>query len=167
MSLSTEFISQAVFRLYEESVPRLLKCVQEVSDEQLWWRPNDSSNSIGNLVLHVTGNVNQWINAGLGGDDDTRVRQAEFDNRGEIVRVEMVECMDAVMSRAKQVLHGLRESDLLKIHSVQGYKETGVSVVLHVVEHFSYHVGQMTYIVKSVKDIDTGYYSGGNLGATE
>ena len=167
MSLSTEFISQAMFRLYEESVPRLLKCVQEVSDEQLWWRPNDSSNSIGNLVLHVTGNVNQWINAGLGGDDDIRVRQSEFDNRGEIGRVEMVKRLDAVMSRAKQVLQELQESDLLKIYSVQGYKETGVSIVLHVVEHFSYHVGQMTYIVKSVKDIDTGYYSGGTLDATE
>ena len=117
--------------------------------------------------MHLTGNVNQWINAGLGGDDDTRVRQAEFDNRGEIGRVEMVECLDVVMIRAKQVLQELQESDLLKIYSVQGYKETGVSIVLHVVEHFSYHVGQMTYIVKSVKDIDTGYYSGENLDATE
>jgi uncharacterized damage-inducible protein DinB len=118
-------------------------------------------------VLHVTGNVNQWINAGLGGDEDTRVRQAEFDDRGEIGRVEMVERLDAVMSRAKQILQELREIDLLKIYSVQGSKETGVSIVLHVVEHFSYHVGQMTYIVKSVKDIDTGYYSGKNLDATE
>ncbi len=164
--VSQEFIDQAIFRLYEESVPRLLKCVEEVSDEQLWHRANDNSNSIGNLVLHLTGNVNQWINTGLGGDDDQRIRQAEFDNRGDIERTELLERLDVVMVRAKQVLKGLPESDLTKVHSVQGYEESGISIVMHVVEHFSYHVGQITYIVKSTKDIDTGYYSDNDLNVT-
>ena len=165
-NLTQEIIKQAIFRLYEESIPRLLKCVREVSDEQLWHRANEHSNSIGNLVLHLTGNVNQWINSGLGGDEDNRVRQAEFDNRGEIGRVEMTAHLDSVMNRAKEVLQGLQESNLLSIHRVQGYEETGVSIVMHVVEHFSYHVGQMTYMVKILKDIDTGYYAADDLNVT-
>ena len=166
MTISSEFVSQSINQLYEESIPRLLKCVGEVSDEELWWRANDNSNSIGNLVLHLTGNVNQWINTGLGGDADNRVRQEEFDNRGSISRVDILKQLDAVMVRAKQVIEGLKEDDLTNIHPVQGFQESGISIVLHVVEHFSYHVGQMTYIVKSLKDIDTGYYSGKDLDIT-
>ena len=160
------FIEQAICRLYKESLPRLLKCVQEVSDDRLWYRPNDNSNSIGNLVLHLTGNVDQWINTGLGGDTDKRVRQTEFDARGSIERGEMLARLDAVMKRAEEVLKGLEPEKLLMVHDVQGYTETGISIIMHVVEHFSYHVGQTTYIVKSTKDIDTGYYSGENLDIT-
>ena len=164
--LTTEFIHQAIFRLHEESIPRLLKCVGEVSHYQLWYRSNENSNSIGNLVLHLTGNVNQWINTGLGGDKDSRQRQAEFDTRGGIERGAMLEELDIVMKRAKEVISGLSSEDLVKVYKVQGFEETGMSIVIHVVEHFSYHVGQMTYIVKSVKDIDTGYYSGKDLSVT-
>ena len=165
--LSSEFVQQAIIRLYDESVPRLLKCVGEVSEDELWYRANDNSNSIGNLVLHLTGNVNQWINTGIGGDEDTRERQSEFDTRGGIDRAEMLKKLDRVMTRAKVVLNGLNSEYLLNVYKVQGFEETGMSMVLHVVEHFSYHVGQMTYIVKSVKNIDTGYYSDNDLDITE
>ena len=117
-------------------------------------------------MLHLTGNVNQWINTGLGGDKDSRQRQAEFDARGRIERGAMLEELDIVMKRAKEVISGLSSEDLVKVYKVQGFEETGMSIVIHVVEHFSYHVGQMTYIVKSVKDIDTGYYSGKDLETT-
>jgi len=162
-NLTKELINQAICRLYDESLPRMIKCVEEVSDEELWHRHNQNCNSIGNLVLHLTGNVNQWINTGLGGDKDDRERQAEFDNRGEISRVEMVARLNAVMERAKEVLKGMQENTLLSLHSVQGFEETGVSIVIHVVEHFSYHVGQITYIVKFLKEIDTGYYQDDDL----
>jgi len=166
--LTAVFIEQALFRLFEESLPRLLSCVDEVSDEQLWYRPNDNSNSIGNLVLHLTGNVNQWINTGLGGDQDNRDRQSEFDERGSSKpRKVMIEELSMVMDRAREVLTELSSDELLSIHTVQGYKESGISIVMHVVEHFSYHVGQATYIVKSVKNIDTAYYSGEDLDITE
>ncbi|MBN4072132.1 DUF1572 family protein, partial [Flavobacteriales bacterium AH-315-E23] len=110
--------------------------------------------------------IGQWINTGLGGDVDNRTRQEEFDNRGEVSREEMLKGLSSVMDRAREVINGLGEKDLLAIHSVQGYRETGVSIIIHVVEHFSYHVGQVTYIVKSLKDIDTGYYSGKDLKTT-
>jgi len=165
--LTQEFIRQAIFRLFDESVPRLKICVDKVSEEQLWYRPNDNSNGIGNLVLHLTGNINQWINTGLGGDSDSRDRQSEFDERGSVQKAEMLEQLDKVMDRAREVITALDADDLTSVHRVQGFEETGLSMVMHVVEHFSYHVGQMTYIVKSINDIDTGYYSGKNLDATE
>jgi uncharacterized damage-inducible protein DinB len=167
MSLSQEYISQAIRRIYEESIPRLLQCVNEVNDEQLWWRPNENSNSIGNLVLHLTGNVNQWINSGLGGDADTRTRQSEFDNRNKLDRAVLINDLNLVMERAREVIVQLGPTDLQDTYKVQGFTESGASILMHVVEHFSYHVGQMTYIVKSVKDIDTGYYSGEDLNNTE
>lgn len=166
-SLTKEFIEQAITRLYEESVPRLKICVEKTSDDQLWYRANDNSNSIGNLVLHLTGNVNQWINTGLGGDDDNRNRQAEFIEQGGIERSEMLTHLDLVMNRAKTVISDLSPEQLVAVHTVQGFKETGLSIIMHVVEHFSYHVGQITYIVKSLKDIDTGYYSDKDLNVTE
>jgi uncharacterized damage-inducible protein DinB len=166
MSLGKEYISQVNRRMFTESVPRLLHCIEEISDEQLWWSPNENSNSIGNLVLHLTGNINQWINSGLGGDEDTRTRQSEFDNRKDLDRAELIDDLNLAMDRARQVIEQLEPADLQTTYKVQGFTESGVSILMHVVEHLSYHVGQVTYIVKYLKNIDTGYYAGDDLDVT-
>jgi len=166
MSLGQEYTSQAIRRIYEESMPRLLQCIKEVNDEQLWWRPNENSNSIGNLVLHLTGNVNQWINASLGGDEDTRTRQSEFNNRKDLGRAELINDLNLVMERARQVIDQLDPADLQTNYKVQGFTESGAAILMHVVEHLSYHVGQITYIVKYLKNIDTEYYTGEDLDVT-
>ncbi len=137
-----------------------------LTNEEVWLRPNESSNSIGNLILHLCGNVRQWILSGLGKLPDRRIRQSEFDERGPIPHVELMNQLKVLKEEVEVVLGNLKPEDLIAQHSVQGFEENGVSIVVHVIEHFSYHTGQITYQVKAIKNVDTGYYSGLNLDTT-
>ena len=157
------FISEIKRRLFEESQVRLERCLNELSEADIWWRPNENSNSVGNLVLHLSGNARQWILAGLGGALDQRRRQTEFDERGPIPRAELIQKVRDVMSEIDEVLDRLKPEDLERPIVVQGFDETGLSILIHVVEHFSYHVGQMAYIVKARLDKQTNFYGGINL----
>ena len=155
---------QVRVRLFEEGVPRIKKCLAQLSDEEIWHRPNENLVSIGNLVLHLCGNVRQWIVAGLGKRKDTRTRQIEFDTVGPVSVEKMLADMGKVMMEVEEVLTEISPDDLLKKRKVQGiYDETGVSILVHVVEHFSYHVGQITRDTKMIRNIDIGYYAGLDL----
>lgn len=157
------FTTEIKRRLFEESQTRLERCLNELSEEDIWWRPNENSNSVGNLVLHLCGNARQWILSGLGGALDHRKRQAEFDERGPIPRAELTLKVQQVMKEIDEVLDRLSTQDLERPIQVQGFQETGLSILIHVVEHFSYHVGQMAYIVKARLDKQTNFYGGINL----
>lgn len=163
--LTTAFIAEIKRRLFEENVPRLKKCLSELTTEQIWYRPNNSSNSIGNLVLHLQGNVRQWVIAGLGKNPDVRKRQEEFDEKGPVSTEKMLTDLDNLMIEVNTILNKVKATDLLEVRNVQAYKESGLSILVHITEHFSYHVGQMTYIVKMLKDKDMGYYDGHDLEA--
>ena len=164
-SFRDAFIEETKRRLFGECVPRLKKCLRELSEAQIWYRPNEHSNSVGNIALHLCGNVRQWIIAGLGRQEDVRKRQQEFDERGPIPTEILIQKVDQLMLEVNQVLDATTAEELLTKRMVQKiYEETGLSILVHVVEHFSYHVGQVTYVVKMLKDMDTGYYAGQNLG---
>jgi len=164
-ALTNAFIAEIKRRLFGENIPRLKKCLEKLSDEQIWYRPNNSSNSVGNLVLHLHGNVRQWVVAGLAENRDVRERQKEFDEKGPVPREQMIANMDKLMMEVDQILNQVSSKDLLAIRNVQGYQESGLSILVHITEHFSYHVGQVTYIVKMLKDADMGYYEGHDLNA--
>ena len=147
-------------RLMDEGVPRIKQCLTELSPHEIWLRPNENSNSVGNLVLHLCGNVRQWIVSGLGGLPDTRDRASEFNENGPLSSQELEALLESVMAEVNNVLDSLNTDQITQPIIVQGFEETGLSVLVHVVEHFSYHVGQITYFVKWKKDIDTAYYEG-------
>ena len=151
-------------RLLDESVPRLEKCLHDLTLAEIWHRPNAHSNSVGNLVLHLCGNVRQWIIAGIGGAVDQREREGEFTSDEQFTAAELLQQVNAVMAEVELVLQQLRPQDVLQIRAVQCYEETALGILIHVVEHFSYHVGQITYVVKLQKDKDMGYYAGLDLG---
>lgn len=153
--------AEAVRRL-REGQERIHRCVGMLDDHQLWHRPNAHVVSVGNLVLHLAGNVGQWINATLGAAPDLRQRQQEFDTR-RMDRRALLDRLDSTLVRALEVVQGLGPAELARTWAVQGFRETGVAIVLHVVEHFSYHVGQITLHTKSLLDADTGYYAGLDL----
>ncbi|HOY16204.1 MAG TPA: DinB family protein [Haliscomenobacter sp.] len=157
------FTTEIKRRLFEESQVRLERCLNELSETDIWWRPNENSNSVGNLVLHLCGNARQWILTGLGGATDQRKRQAEFDERGPVSRAELIQKVQQLMSEINVVLDRLTPADIERPIVVQGFNETGMSILIHVVEHFSYHVGQMAYIVKARLDKPTNFYGGINL----
>ena len=150
----TYLISEVRRRLIGECQERTLKCLHLLSNEEIWFRPNSESNSVGNLVLHLCGNIKQW----LLGEDDVRTRQAEFDEQGPIDKAVLKQMIVDLMEHSERILENCMVEDLLKEYRVQGFHENGISILIHITEHFSYHVGQITYYVKARKSIDVGYY---------
>jgi uncharacterized damage-inducible protein DinB len=160
------FLSEIRRRLLDESVPRLRRCLDLLDDEQIWWRPNAASNAVGNLVLHACGNANQWIVHALGGARDHRRRQAEFDERGPLPRAQLLERLATTAADVAAVLDRIDSAALVGLHPVQGYEETGVGILVHVAEHFSYHVGQVGTLTKLLTAKDLGYYRHQDLDVT-
>ena len=153
-------------RLFDESFPRIKKCLNQLTEEETWHCPNEQTVSVGNLVLHLCGNARQWICGGMGNQPDTRVRQKEFDETGPLPKETLIQLLDTTQKDLLPILEKLMEADLLREYSVQGFTETGVAILIHVVEHFSYHTGQITWFVKAGKNIDMKYYDGINLDKT-
>lgn len=152
------FLQHSRSKLLEQHWPRMRQCVESLSDEQIWWRPNEASNSIGNLLLHLNGNVGQWLVASFNHLDDNRERPAEFNQRESIPKAALLEKLGATMDEAAKVLARLTESDLLAPMSIQGYSVTGLTAVYQVVEHFGLHYGQILYITKMLRSEDLGFY---------
>lgn len=153
-------------RLINESLPRVKKCLNELTEAEIWHKPNEHSNSVGNLILHLLGNVRQWVLSGLGGQPDHRTRSLEFSEKGPVPAGELMGRLDDLMAEVEDVLDKLTPGELLQPVQVQGYQETGLSILVHVVEHFSYHTGQITYYVKWKNNMDMGYYEGEDLNVT-
>ena len=118
----------------------------------------EESNSIGNLMLHLSGNVRQWIASGLGDAMDHRVRQAEFDERSVISKAELLTRLSDSLREVDAVLAGFDATQLLKRYKIQDSDVTALEAVFHVVEHFSMHVGQIIYITKLRSASDLHFY---------
>ena len=155
---ATLFLEFSRHKLFEQYWPRLRACVESLSDEQLWWRPNDLSNSIGNLILHLNGNVQQWLVASFNHLEDTRDRPAEFNQRSALAGSELLAKLGATLEQGLEVLTHLTEADLLATFEIQGYRVTGLNAVYQVVEHFGLHYGQILYITKMQRSEDLGFY---------
>jgi hypothetical protein len=138
--------------------PRLRKCVEPLTDEQVWWRPNPACNSIGNLILHLNGNVTQWLVDSFNRDEDKRDRPAEFAAEGGFTAAELLTKLGATMERAAEVLDRLTVEELLAPYDIQGYHVHGLDAVYQVVEHFGLHYGQIAYITKQLTANDLGFY---------
>lgn len=152
------FLEFSRHKLLEQYWPRLCGCVEQLTDEQVWWRPNQASNSIGNLVLHLNGNVRQWLVGSFGNNEDTRNRPAEFQACGGLTASALIEQLGATMREASEVLSRLTEEDLLRPLEIQGYKVKGLQAVYQVVEHFGMHYGQIVCITKALRGENLGFY---------
>ena len=155
---STLFLEFSRHKLLEQYWPRLRACVESLSDEQVWWRPHESSNSIGNLVLHLNGNVGQWLVASFNRMEDRRDRPVEFNAQGGISGAALLARLGTTMQQASEVLSRLTEADLLAPFDIQGYHVSGLDAVYQVVEHFGIHYGQILYITKMLRNEDLGFY---------
>lgn len=152
-------IAEVRRRIFAESIPRIKQCLEILSPTEIWHRPNAHSNAVGNLVLHLCGNARQWIVAGLTAQPDTRNRDYEFKERGPLPTSELMGLLDQTQAEIEAALSNLSATDLEQQYDVQVFRESGLSILIHAIEHFSYHTGQITYAVKAQKNIDTGYYN--------
>jgi len=137
---------------------RIETCLAKLTDEQIWARGSSNENSIGNLALHLTGNVRQWILSGLGGQPDTRQRNAEFAAQGGVPAPELAANLRAVIEAAVAVIGALNTDQLTRGYGIQVYTATGVYAVLHVVEHFAQHTAQIVFATKMLTGDDLGFY---------
>ena len=148
MDLAELFVARSRYYLREEYRAKLHRAVGALPPEALWARPHDASNSAGNLLLHLAGNVRQWIVCGVGGVPDDRYRAAEFTARDGPDAPTLLAALDAVVDEADAVLAGLTPAVLLERRVVQGRDVTVLEVVYHVVEHFALHLGQLILLAK-------------------
>lgn len=142
------FLKLAEHSLRRHHLPRIERCFELLSAEQIWWRPNRASNSAGNLALHLAGNVRQWIVSALGGAPDLRRRDQEFAERGPLPGPELVKALRASVKAACCVLRHLSAAELARVYRIQGLHVTGLNAIFHVVEHFAFHTGQIIFISK-------------------
>ncbi len=155
---SRAFIQNAREFLQQDYLPKIERCLERLTDEQVWWRPNPESNSIGNLLLHLSGNARQWIVSGLGGAGDERERQAEFDERRMIPRTELLALVRTTLSDVDETLARFAPARLLETFAIQGTEVTALNAIFHVTEHFSMHTGQIILLTKMLAQTDLVFY---------
>jgi len=153
-------------RIIECGIHRIIKCLNQLSEDQLYYRPNKNSNSINNQILHLNGNVRQWLISTMSNAKDERKRPLEFDPLYRKSKKELIHLLVTLESDIRAIFIDIEKVDLEATQAVQCYVESNLSILVHVIEHFSYHVGQITYITKMLLDIDTGYYAGQSLNET-
>lgn len=159
-------IQQFNHRIYTESVPRIVKVLGILTAEQVWFAPNDNANSIGHLILHLCGNVTQWIGSGIGSRQDDRLRDLEFDNTIKYSQTYLEEQLWKLRPITDEALALLRDAELGNVKEVQGFEENVLSILIHVIEHFSYHTGQIAIIAKYLTNQDLGFYEDLDLNKT-
>ena len=153
-AVDAEFLRLAEHSLRRHHLPRIERCLAILSRQQIWWRPNELSNSAGNLALHLAGNVRQWIVASLGGARDERRRDLEFSERGPMPRVRLVRTLRSAVLDACRVIRRLTPAELAAGYEIQNMPVTGLNALLHVVEHFAFHSGQIIFITKQLQSRD-------------
>lgn len=158
MTTTEALNAQFELRIYTECIPRIGMVMNLLTREQIWYAPNDQSNSIGNLILHLCGNVTQWIGAGIGKQPDKRMRDLEFSTTEQISAERLMNKLLELRAVTDPSLAMVDDSNLLDPISVQGFEETALSVMIHVIEHFSYHTGQIAMIGKYLTGADLGFY---------
>ncbi len=156
--ISQAIVSQFNVRVYDEGVARIKRCLSMLNDEQIWSSSSEELNSVGNLILHLCGNVVQWIGTGVGDMPDVRVRKAEFLRESRYPRKDLINKLDALKPLTDIAFSELTDELLLDRRSVQGFQERVLGIIIHVIEHFSYHVGQIAYITKQMTDSQLGFY---------
>jgi uncharacterized damage-inducible protein DinB len=161
--MENQLVNEFKKRVFEESYLRIFKCLESLDDRQIWFAPNENIPSIGNLILHLTGNMRQWVLTGLGNLPDNRDRNSEFVPHQDIRKCDLVFLMENVRVNIREVLLELPNDFEERQVIVQGFHETGFTVLTHVMEHFSYHTGQITTLTKLQQNMDIGYYQGFDL----
>ncbi len=136
-----------------EIIPAQIKAaVEELSEDQLWWRPNEKSNSVGNLVLHLSGSVRHYLARGLGGYGYERDRPAEFSERGPVAKQELVAIFDETIRLSKETLDSFDPARFSEASEEPSYTPTIFHLLLNISVHMATHAGQIVYIAKMLKE---------------
>ena len=134
----------------ESALDRIKHCVHQLNDDQIWRRSQPSLNSIGNLILHLCGNLRQWIVSGIGGAVDIRNRPAEFAERGPIPKEMLLRSLETVIAETKRALSGVDAGQLATARTIQGFDVTGIAAIFNSIPHFRGHTQEIIHITRSL-----------------
>jgi len=158
-------VKDSAVQYFNEYLSKTEAAFERLSEAQVWQRPNNASNSMGNQVLHLCGNIGQYAIASLGQHEDTRERDVEFATDGGLSKAALLEKLRNTVKEANAIFGQLDEAELLRKRNVQAYHYTGLEVLIHVVEHFSYHTGQIVFWAKQLSNKGFDFYANVDLNA--
>ncbi|NAY90998.1 DUF1572 domain-containing protein [Muricauda sp. JGD-17] len=162
--IQEELIWNAGYRM-DESLRMIKICMSGLSEKDIWKKPNKSSNSIGNLILHLCGNITQYGIASLRNEQDDRKRDEEFSVSSGYTKEELVQKLSDTIAEAKRTFFDTPLEELLRKREVQGFNFSGIGNIIHVTEHLSYHTGQIALWTKILNNKSLGFYDGVDLNA--
>ena len=160
--ISMDLINYSVSQMLQNT-GKIITCINELDERDIWASPNDNLNSIANLILHLCGNIRQYIISSLGVTEDIRERDLEFSARDGYTTMELKAKLQDTVNQATAVIQRVTREELLRERITQGTAYTGVGIIIHVTEHYSYHTGQIILLTKLAKNLDLGFYSGVDL----
>lgn len=148
--VSRQFISDSRAFLTEDYLPKIERCLAQLTEARVWSRANEASNSVGNLVLHLAGSSRYWAVEVIGGKPIGRVRQGEFDRREPIPNERLLAELRAAMKEVDRQLEAIPDGALLEMRTARGEKQSVLWCVYHIVEHFAMHTGQILSMTKAL-----------------
>jgi len=149
-TIPRQFVDDSRAFLTRDYLPKIERCVAQLTPEQIWHRANDASNSIGNLMLHLAGSSRYWALEVIGGAPTGRVRQREFDERGPVPTEQLLAGLRSAVADVDQKLASVADESLLEVRTTRDERFTVLWCVYHIVEHFSMHTGQILSMAKSL-----------------
>jgi len=158
MTIESNFLDYAADKL-TQLCGRVETCLGKLTPDQIWIRGSENQNAVGNLVLHLNGNVRQWISTGVGGAEDKRIRDLEFSARDGESADALARRLRETVDGAAKLIRALPTQRLAEHATIQGHDVTLLEAIFHVVEHFSGHTSQIIFVTKMLTGEDLGFYS--------
>jgi len=146
----TSAIASAASEELAQATKRIHHCLNQLTDDQIWSRPHDSRNSIGNLILHLCGNLRQWVVSAIGGAPDIRNRPEEFSQRQIIPKSDLLNLLDTTVQQATTALNNLTPENLLRIRPIQDFQVTGLTAAFHTTCHFQGHTQEIISMTRTL-----------------
>ena len=160
--LIIEIKKNSIYRL-EENLRMVLICIDKITEKDLWKKPSKKGVALGNQIIHIVGNMTQYLISSLGEKKINRERDKEFKIDKRITKSSLINMLSNTIQESKKTITKLSMENLLKIREVQVYTLSGIGCLIHAVEHFSYHTGQIALLTKNITNNDLGFYDGIDL----
>jgi len=157
-----QFIGQSIVRI-DENTAKIHSCMKQLDEKEIWFRPNEHVNSVANTILHLCGNIRQYVISSMGGKTDIRERTLEFSTHSGYTNAELIIQLFETINEAKSIITLASRENLEKRRTVQGTSYSGIGIIIHITEHYSYHTGQIVLLTKLFKNADMGFYAGIDL----
>lgn len=157
MKIEQACVTECRDLLREQYLPKIERCLKRLDDEAIWWRPNPEVNSVGNLVLHLSGTLQHWMVSGVDGAPSQRDRDAEFDADVWMTRLELIATLKQAVQDA-EVLTKLEPDMLMAKREIRGRSANLLYAIMHVTEHFLVHTGQIILLTKLIRAESLDFY---------